>query len=72
MLSGWSTAGRLACPHCREATDAFTLACSGKQSWFDNHRKFLPPDHVFRRNKQAFAAFLKNKVVIDEPPEMMK
>ena len=25
MLSGWSTAGRLACPHCMENTDAFTL-----------------------------------------------
>lgn len=47
MLSGWSTAGRLACPHCREKSDAFTLEKSGKQSWFDCHRKFLPLNHTF-------------------------
>ncbi|KAL6561202.1 hypothetical protein OROMI_016803 [Orobanche minor] len=33
MLSGWGTAGALACPHCMEETDAFTLRCSRKQSW---------------------------------------
>ncbi|KAG6427521.1 hypothetical protein SASPL_111767 [Salvia splendens] len=47
MLSGWSTAGRLACPYCMENSDAFTLEKSGKQSWFDNHRKFLPMNHPF-------------------------
>ena len=25
MLSGWSTAGRLACPYCMDATRAFSL-----------------------------------------------
>ncbi|XP_043807342.1 uncharacterized protein LOC122721981 [Manihot esculenta] len=54
MLSGWSTAGRTACPYCMEDSDAFTLTRGGKQSWFDNHRKFLPPSHSFRRNKTAF------------------
>ncbi|KAL6572933.1 hypothetical protein OROHE_002409 [Orobanche hederae] len=61
MLSGWGTAGALACPHCMEETDAFTLRCSGKQSWFDNHRKFLPPEHPFRRKKTNFK---KNQTVI--------
>ncbi|CAA0819152.1 Unknown protein, partial [Striga hermonthica] len=28
MLSGWSTAGRLACPYCMEDSDAFTLSKS--------------------------------------------
>ncbi|XP_050222731.1 uncharacterized protein LOC126672823 [Mercurialis annua] len=54
MLSGWSTAGRKACPYCMENTDAFTLDKSGKQSWFDCHRKFLPPNHQFRRNVTDF------------------
>ncbi|XP_047949382.1 uncharacterized protein LOC125195248 [Salvia hispanica] len=66
MLSGWSTAGRLACPHCMENTDAFTLERSGKQSWFDNHRKFLPTNHPFRKNKKAFR---KNTMILDGPPE---
>ena len=47
MLSGWSTAGKLACPHCMENSDAITLSKGGKTSWFDNHRKFLPTDHPF-------------------------
>ncbi|XP_050229123.1 uncharacterized protein LOC126678265 [Mercurialis annua] len=54
MLSGWSTAGRKACPYCMENTDAFTLDKSDKQSWFDCHRKFLPPNHQFRRNVTDF------------------
>ncbi|XP_057773074.1 uncharacterized protein LOC130992454 [Salvia miltiorrhiza] len=66
MLSGWGTAGKLACPHCMENTEAFTLPMSGKQSWFDNHRKFLPPNHVFRRNKTSF---LRNKTCNVGPPE---
>ncbi|XP_057999031.1 uncharacterized protein LOC131177881 [Hevea brasiliensis] len=60
MLSGWSTAGKTACPYCRDDSDAFTLTKGGKQSWFDNHRKFLVANHPFRRNKIAFR---KNKIV---------
>lgn len=66
MLSSWSTTGRLACPHCMTETSTFTLTRSGKQSWFDTHRKFLPQDHPFRNNKRAFT---KNKVVTSSPPE---
>ena len=47
MLSWWSTAGRLACPYCMGNSEAFTLSKSGKQSWFDTHRKFLLADHIF-------------------------
>ncbi|XP_031131722.1 uncharacterized protein LOC116033108 [Ipomoea triloba] len=65
MLSGWSTAGRLACPYCMDKSDAFTLKHSGKQSWFDNHRKFLLANHPFRKNK---IAFFKNKAVTTEAP----
>ena len=60
MLSGWSTTRRLGYPYCMEDSDSFILNRSGKQSWFDNHKKFLELDHPFRHNKSAF---LKNKIV---------
>ncbi|XP_058758797.1 uncharacterized protein LOC131632049 [Vicia villosa] len=65
MLSGWGTQGKLACPHCMEYTDAFTLKSGHKNSWFDCHRRFLPPNHSFRRSKRSF---IKNRVVKDGPP----
>ncbi|XP_050876180.1 uncharacterized protein LOC127079866 [Lathyrus oleraceus] len=65
MLSGWGTQGKLACPHCMEHTDAFTLKSGHKNSWFDCHRRFLPSNHSFRRSKRSF---LKNRVVTNEPP----
>ena len=66
MLSGWTTAGKLACPYCMDDSDAFTLYRGGKTSWFDNHRIFLPHNHPYRRNKNWF---LKNKVVTEEASE---
>ncbi|XP_050211984.1 uncharacterized protein LOC126662140 [Mercurialis annua] len=54
MLSGWSTSGRLACRHCMENTEAFTLKGSRKQSWFDCDKKFLPRGHMYRRNTTDF------------------
>ncbi|XP_058003650.1 uncharacterized protein LOC131180064 [Hevea brasiliensis] len=68
MLSGWSTAGKTACPYCRGDSDAFTLTKGGKQSWFDNHRKFLLANHPFRRNKIAFR---KNKIVTKSAPPIL-
>ncbi|XP_019160044.1 PREDICTED: uncharacterized protein LOC109156648 [Ipomoea nil] len=65
MLSGWGTAGKLACPYCREHSQAFRLPNGGKMSWFDNHRKFLPLNHPFRLNKRRFT---KNRVEIGHPP----
>ena len=67
MLSGWSTSGRLACLYCMDESDAFTLQNGRKQTWFDNHRKFLPLDHPLRRNKYAFR---KNRTVTDPPPKI--
>ena len=67
MLSGWSTSGRLACPYCMDESDAYTLQNGRKQTWFDNHRNFLPLDHPFRRNKYAFR---KNRTVTDPPPKI--
>ncbi|XP_073027690.1 uncharacterized protein [Primulina eburnea] len=68
MLSGWSTAGKLACPYCMENSDAFTLPNGGKTSWFDNHRKFLPMDHNFRRNIKWFKKYHQVK----KPPPHIK
>ena len=48
MMSSWSTAGKTACPHCMEDSDSFRLNLCRKQSWFDNHRKFLPLNHDYR------------------------
>ncbi|XP_059295599.1 uncharacterized protein LOC132048937 [Lycium ferocissimum] len=59
MLSGWMTAGKLACPCCMENTKSFTLKHGGKNSWFDCHRQFLPMDHEFRSMRNAFR---KNKL----------
>ncbi|XP_016436464.1 uncharacterized protein LOC107762612 [Nicotiana tabacum] len=54
ILSGWMTAGKLACPYCMKNTKAFTLKHGGKNSWFDCHRQFLPVDHEFRGMRNAF------------------
>jgi hypothetical protein len=43
-------------------SDAFQLQRGGKTSWFDNHRKFLPPNHPYRKKNW----FLKNKVVTSQ------
>ncbi|XP_059285604.1 uncharacterized protein LOC132039075 [Lycium ferocissimum] len=64
MLSGWMTAGKLACSYCMENSKAFTLKHGHKNSWFDCHRQFLPMDHEFRKMKQAFR---KNKTENDPP-----
>ncbi|XP_072087304.1 uncharacterized protein [Arachis hypogaea] len=65
MLSGWMTQGRLSCPIFMEDTKSFTLSHGGKASWFDCHRRFLPIDHPYRRNKNDFR---KNKIESEEAP----
>ncbi|KAK1359427.1 DUF4216 domain-containing protein [Heracleum sosnowskyi] len=65
MLSGWTTAGHLACPHCAHDHDAYNLSHGGKTTWFDNHRKFLPTNHPFRKNKNWFT---KGKTVSESAP----
>ncbi|XP_076932154.1 uncharacterized protein LOC143597558 [Bidens hawaiensis] len=56
MLSGWSTHGHLDCPYCMGDTESFRLQAGRKASWFDCHRRFLPPSHPFRRDKDGFRA----------------
>jgi hypothetical protein len=50
MLSSWSTYGKLACPYCIENNKAFTLTNGGQASFFYCHRRFLPPNHRYRKN----------------------
>nr|XP_017239698.1 PREDICTED: uncharacterized protein LOC108212485 [Daucus carota subsp. sativus] len=64
MLSGWSTHGKLACPYCMEHTKSFNLQKGRKPCWFDCHRRFLPADHPFRRNREHFR---KGKIENDNP-----
>ncbi|XP_074300289.1 uncharacterized protein LOC141631530 [Silene latifolia] len=55
MLSGWTTAGQHACPYCLvNECKSFCLKHSKKWSWFDCHRQFLLPDHVFRKDNKHF------------------
>ena len=68
MLSGWSTSRRLTCPYCMNQSKAFRLKMGGKVSWFDVHRQFLPMDHSFRRNKDAF---YKNQNENSQPPHFL-
>ncbi|XP_021748715.1 uncharacterized protein LOC110714491 [Chenopodium quinoa] len=68
MLSGWSTAGKKACPYCMEKSKAFWLQHGGKVSWFDSHRQFLPADHPFRKSKTTFC---RNRVEKGAPPHIM-
>ena len=62
------TSGKLACPYCMEHSQEFTFTNGRKTTWFDNHRKFLPFDHAFRRNKNSF---LKNRIEMAPPPPIM-
>ncbi|KAL9407317.1 hypothetical protein Peur_004289 [Populus x canadensis] len=54
MVSGWSTHGKLGCPYCMENNKAFTLTNGGKASFFDCHRRFLPHNHRYRKNRKDF------------------
>ncbi|XP_039135719.1 uncharacterized protein LOC120273141 [Dioscorea cayenensis subsp. rotundata] len=67
MLSGWSTAGKKACPYCMDKSKAFSLLNGGKVSWFDCHHQFLPEHHTFIRNKNDF---MKNRIE-DSPSPLM-
>ncbi|XP_022566278.2 uncharacterized protein LOC111210276 [Brassica napus] len=65
MMFGWMIHGRLACPYCLDDTKSFWLQHGRKHSWFDCHRMFLPKEHPYRRNVQAFR---KGQTITDDPP----
>ncbi|KAL4590590.1 hypothetical protein LXL04_003524 [Taraxacum kok-saghyz] len=68
MLSGWGTAGKLACPYCRKDSQSIKLPHGRKISWFDCHRRFLKRDHPFRKNKTKFR---KNRIEKSGPPPVL-
>ena len=53
MLSGWSTKGYNACPVCMEDTTSQYLSHSRKMCYM-GHRRFLPLNHQWRRDKKNF------------------
>ncbi|XP_028954422.1 uncharacterized protein [Malus domestica] len=53
MLSGWSTHGYKACPHCMHDKESIYLPASRKICYL-GHRRFLPADHRFRRQTTSF------------------
>ncbi|XP_016456739.2 uncharacterized protein LOC107780687 [Nicotiana tabacum] len=67
MLSGWSTAGKLACPYCMEDAQSFRLRHGGKTTWFDSHRMFLDQHHPFRKDRKNF---LNGHTVKSLPPTL--
>jgi hypothetical protein len=62
-LSGWSTEGKFACPYCHKDTDFLWLKCGSKHCYM-GHRRFLPMDHKWRKNKASF----NNTMETREPP----
>jgi hypothetical protein len=51
---GWSYNGILTCPIYLKDTSCFRLKFVGKISYFDCHRWFMPLDHPFRLDSNAF------------------
>ncbi|XP_020239246.1 uncharacterized protein LOC109818226 [Cajanus cajan] len=52
-LSGYSVKGHHACPICQQQTSYLQLK-HGKKTVYTRHRKFLIPNHPYRRLKKAF------------------
>lgn len=68
MFSGWSTHGGLSCQECMADIHTTWLPNGHKYSWFDCHRRFLPPNHPFRGQRNAFS---KDTVMHDLPPRRL-
>jgi hypothetical protein len=68
IFAGWSCHGILTCPICGKDTDCFRLKFGGKICYFDCHRRFLPANHQFRAQKNAFK---KDTIVTKGPPKRL-
>ena len=66
IFAGWSCHGTLTCPICGKNTDCFRLEFGGKICYFDCHRCFLPENHPFRFQRNAFK---KDTIVTKGPPK---
>jgi hypothetical protein len=65
IFSGWSYNGILTCPICLKDATCLRLQFGGVISYFDCHRCFLPLDHLFRLDMNAFK---KDNIVLEGPP----
>jgi hypothetical protein len=65
IFSGWCVHGNLTCPICSKDTYCFRLQFRKKICYFDCHRCFLPPDHTFSLQSNAFR---KDTIVKKGPP----
>jgi hypothetical protein len=68
FFSGWSCNGILTYPICMKDTSYFCLKFGWKISYFDCHRYFLPLDHPFRLDRDAFK---KDNIVLEGPPRCL-
>ena len=53
ILFGWSTKGALACSCCHVETNSYHLKYGHKHCYM-GHRRFLPIEHPWRKNKSSF------------------
>lgn len=65
-LSGWSTKGKLACPCCASDTCHRRLHNSSKECYM-GHRRFLPPEHPWRKQKKDFDNTIEERVAPKRP-----
>jgi hypothetical protein len=68
IFSGWSCNGILTCLIYLKDTTYFHPKFGGKTSYFDCHRCFLPLDHPFRLDRNAFK---KDNIVLEGPPRCL-
>jgi hypothetical protein len=68
IFSGWSYNGILTCLICMKNTTCFYHKFGGKITYFDCHRCFLPLDHLFRLDSDAFK---KGNIVLEGPPRRL-
>jgi hypothetical protein len=54
ILLGWRCNGIVTCLICLKNTTCFCLKFGRKISYFDYHRCFVPPDHPFKLDRNAF------------------
>jgi hypothetical protein len=65
-LYGWTTSGTYACPSCGPATKSFRLK-NGKKLCYMGHRRWLPENHRYRRERMQFDGLLETELA----PETM-
>ncbi|XP_042956354.1 uncharacterized protein LOC122292181 [Carya illinoinensis] len=67
-LSGWSTKGKKACPHCMIDTNSQWLVY-GRKHCYLGHRRWLAPGHSWRRKKNAFNGHEEHNLQPSRVPE---